>query len=106
MRRGVNSTYAGRCPQGNAPTRRGEKVRLRVKQRMFCNLRRCRQAGLRLSYLIIVNHVCSRGAYDTADTLSVHNTTVYRVAQRSPEQGEWGPLGGRTTAPPRSTSVT
>jgi transposase len=71
------------------------KIRLSVKERLLRNMRRCRHAGQRLRYLIIVNLVSGRGAYRTADVLGVHNTTVYRVAQRFREQGEWGLLDGR-----------
>jgi transposase len=58
-------------------------------------LRRCRQAGLRVRYLIVVNLLSSRGAYRVAELLGVHNTTVYRVARRFRERGEWGLLDGR-----------
>jgi transposase len=71
------------------------KVRRSVKERLLRNLRRCRQAGLRLRYLIIVNLLSGRGAYRTAEVLGAHNTTVYRVAGRFRGQGEWGLLDGR-----------
>src|SRR5262245_47998026 len=71
------------------------KVRHAVKQRLLRNLRRCRQAGLRLRYLIVVNLLSGRGAYRTAEVLRVHNTTVYRVARHFRERGEWGLLDGR-----------
>jgi transposase len=71
------------------------EVRRPVKERLLRNLRRCRQAGLRLRYLIVVNLLGGRGAYRTAEVLGVHNTTVYRVARRFREQGEWGLLDGR-----------
>jgi transposase len=71
------------------------KVRRSVKERLLRNLRRCRQAGLRLRYLIVVNLVSGRGAYRTAEVLGVHNTTVYRVARHFRERGEWGLLDGR-----------
>ena len=70
-------------------------VRFAVKQRLLRHLRRCRQAGLRLRYLIVINLLNGRGAYPTAEALGVHNTTVYRVAQRFREGGEWGLLDGR-----------
>ena len=70
-------------------------VRRAVKDRLLRNLRRCRQAGLRLRYLIVVNLLSGRGACQTAEALTVHNTTVYRVAARFREQGEWGLLDGR-----------
>jgi transposase len=68
------------------------KVRLAVKQRLLRNLRRCRQAGPRLRYLIVLNLLGGRGAYQTAEALGVHNTTVYRVARRFRAHGEWGLL--------------
>src|SRR5262245_27733894 len=71
------------------------KVRFAVKERLLRNLRRCRQAGLRLRYLIIINLLNGRGGYEPAAVLGVHNSTVYRVAQRFREQGEWGLLDGR-----------
>jgi hypothetical protein len=40
--------------------------------------------------LIIVNLLNGRSAYQTADVLGIHNTTVYRVGKRFREQGEWG----------------
>jgi len=58
------------------------KVRFCVKERLVRHLRRCRHAGLRTRYLIIINLLNGRGAYETADVLGVHNTTVYRVAKR------------------------
>jgi len=70
-------------------------VRLAVKQRLLRNLRRCRDAGLRLRYLIVLNLLSGRGAYPTAAALGVHNTTVYRVAGRFRDRGEWGLLDGR-----------
>jgi transposase len=71
------------------------KVRFAVKERLLRNLRRCRDAGLRLRYLIVVNLLSGRGAYPTAAALGIHNTTVYRVAQRFHDRGEGGLLDGR-----------
>lgn len=71
------------------------KVRGSVKQRLLRQLRRCRNAALRIRYLIIINLLNGRGAYATADALGIHNTTVYRVAKRFREHGEWGLLDGR-----------
>jgi transposase len=71
------------------------KVRFAVKERRLKNLRRCRLAGLRLRYLIVINLLSGRGAYATAQALGVHNTTVYRVAKRFRAGGEWGLLDGR-----------
>ena len=52
------------------------KVRFSVKERLLRGLRRCREAGLRLRYLIVVNLLSGRPAYRTAEALGVHNTTV------------------------------
>jgi transposase len=71
------------------------KVRYSVKERLLKQLRHCRNAGLRVRYLIIINLLNRRGAYETADVLGVHNTTVYRIAKRFRQQGEWGLLDGR-----------
>jgi transposase len=40
--------------------------------------------------LIVINLLNGRTARQTAAVLSVHNNTVYRVAQRFRELGEWG----------------
>jgi transposase len=58
------------------------KVRFSVKERLLRQLRRCRDAGLRTRYLIIINLLNGRSAYDTAAVLGIHNTTVYRVVKR------------------------
>jgi transposase len=59
-----------------------------VKEKMKKRFRRCRSAAVRIRYLIIFNLWHGRGAYDTADLLDVHNTTVYRVVRRFRERGE------------------
>jgi transposase len=64
-------------------------VRFSVKEKLCKHLRRCRDAGVRVRYLIIINLLSGRSAYSTADVLGVHNTTVYRVARRFRERGEW-----------------
>ena len=66
------------------------KVRLCVKERLLRQLRRCRAAGLRTRYLIIINLVNGRSAYETAAALGVHNTTVYRVVKRFQHYQEAG----------------
>jgi transposase len=71
------------------------KVRYAVKERLLRNLRRCRSAGTRLRYLIIVNVLNGRSARTTADVLKVHNTTVYRVVGRFRAYGEAGLADGR-----------
>jgi transposase len=71
------------------------KVRRSVKQRLLLQLRRCGNAALRIRYLIIINLLNGRGAYATAEVLGIHNTTVYRVAKRFRDHGEWGLMDGR-----------
>ncbi len=71
------------------------KVRHAVKDRLLRNLRRCRCAGTRLRYLIIVNVLNGRSARTTADVLKVHNTTVYRVVGRFRSYGQAGLADGR-----------
>ena len=71
------------------------KVRYSVKERLLRQLRLCRDAVVRVRYLIIINLLNGRGAYQTADVLGVHNTTVYRIAKRFRHHGEWGLLDGR-----------
>src|SRR5262245_40470173 len=71
------------------------KVRYAVKDRLLRNLRRCRDAGARLRYLIVVNVLNGRSARTTAEVLKVHNTTVYRVVGRFRTYGEAGLADGR-----------
>jgi transposase len=65
-------------------------VRFSVKEKLCKQLRRCRLAAVRLRYLMILNLLSGRSAYQTAEVLGVHNTTVYRVARRFRVHGEWG----------------
>jgi transposase len=71
------------------------QLRVSVKQKLARHLRQCRDARTRTRYLIIINLVNGRGAYETADVLGTHNTTVYQVAKRFRQRGEWGLLDGR-----------
>jgi transposase len=64
-------------------------VRFSVKEKLGKHLRRCRSAGVRIRYLIIINLLNGRSARRTAEVLHVHNTTVYRVAKRFRQHGEW-----------------
>jgi transposase len=64
-------------------------VRFDVKEKLCKQLRRCRNAGVRIRYLIVINLLSGRSAYQTAEVLGVHNTTVYRVARRFRAHGEW-----------------
>jgi transposase len=70
-------------------------LRHAVKEPLLCHLRRCRQAGRRLRYLIVLNLLGGRRAYPVAEGWGVHHTTVYRLARRFREQGEGGLLDGR-----------
>ena len=70
-------------------------VRFSVKQKLLRHLRQCSDGRTKLRYLIIINLLNGRGAYQTAEVLGVHNTTVYQVAKRFRERGEWGLLDGR-----------
>jgi transposase len=71
------------------------RLRRAVKERLLRGLRQCRHAGTRLRYLIIINLVNGRSATQTAQVLAVHRTTLYRVARRFRQRGEWGLLDGR-----------
>jgi transposase len=64
-------------------------VRFAVKAKLCQHLRRCRNAGVRVRYLIVINLLNGRSARHTAEVLGVHNTTVYRVARRFCAAGEW-----------------
>jgi len=70
-------------------------VRFSVKEKLCKSLQRCRIAAVRIRYLIMINLLSSRSAYETAEVLGVHNTTVYRVARRFRAHGEWGLWDGR-----------
>jgi transposase len=63
---------------------------LSVKEKLCKQLRRCRLAAVRIRYLIVINLLSGRSAYQTAGVLGVHNTTVYRVARRFRDHGAWG----------------
>lgn len=71
------------------------KVRFSVKERLSRGLRRCRDAGTRLRYLMIFNVLGNRSARQTAEVLKVHHTTVGRVIQRFQQWGEAGLYDGR-----------
>ena len=69
--------------------------RLAVKQRLLRHLRRCRDAGLRVRCLIVLNLWSGRSPQQTAAALHVHRDTVYRVARRFTAAGEVGLLDRR-----------
>jgi transposase len=71
------------------------KLRFSVKERLHKNCRRCRDAGLKTRYLIIQLLDKGRSPEHIARNLQVNRTTVYRVAARFREQGEFGLLDRR-----------
>lgn len=66
-----------------------------VKERFKKRFRYCRQAIVRIRYLIIFNVWNGRSARHIAEVLKVHNTTVYRVVRCFRERGEAGLWDGR-----------
>ena len=66
-----------------------------VKDRFVKHFRNCRQALVRVRYLIIINIWNGRGAREIERVLKVHNTTVYRVVKRFREHGEASLWDGR-----------
>jgi transposase len=65
------------------------------KERLIEGMRRCRDAGLKGRYLIIVNLISGRSVRETAGVLNLNASTVYRVGRRFREQGEVGLLDRR-----------
>lgn len=61
-----------------------------AKERLIRDLKTCRDAKMRVRYLIIVNLLRDRSPVQTAGALRVHRSTVYRVAARF---REWGAAG-------------
>jgi putative transposase len=68
---------------------------LSVKERLYKALRRCHDAKLKTRILIIVLLNNGRSAEHVAQSLAVHRDTVYRVAKRFRQHGEFGLLDGR-----------
>src|SRR5271167_580804 len=66
-----------------------------VKQRLLKRFQKCRQAGVRVRYLIMINVWNGRSAREIQKVLKVHNTTVYRVVKRFKERGEASLWDGR-----------
>jgi transposase len=75
-----------------------------VKERFCKHLRKCRQALVRIRYLIILNLWSGRSAREVERVLKVHNTTVYRVAKRFRERGEPSLWDGREDNGPEKLS--
>ena len=71
------------------------RVRLSVKERLLKGLRACREPGLKTRYLIVVNLLSDRKPEAIAHVLGVHRDTVYRVAARFRQDGEFGLLDRR-----------
>src|SRR5215204_1284371 len=71
------------------------KVSWFVKEKMRKRFRHCRDALVRIRYLIVFNLWNGRGAREIEPILGVHNTTVYRVAKRFREFGEASLWDGR-----------
>jgi transposase len=71
------------------------KLRHAVKARLLRGLRRCRDARLKSRYLIVVLLDEGRSADHIARHLKLHRDTVYRVAKRFREHGEFGLLDRR-----------
>ncbi|MFO0964247.1 MAG: IS630 family transposase [Gemmataceae bacterium] len=66
-----------------------------VKERFVERFRKCRQALVRVRYLIILNVWSGRSAREIERVLKVHNTTVYRVVRRFREHDEASLWDGR-----------
>lgn len=69
-------------------------LRFADKQKLLRRLRKCRDAGLKTRYLVIVN-LFKRTPTETAAALHLARSTVYRVAARFRQFGEWGLLDRR-----------
>jgi len=66
------------------------RLRVSDKERLCRHLRDCRDSKLKLRYLMVVNLINGRSPQQTAAVLHVARSTIYRVAERFREQGEWG----------------
>lgn len=65
------------------------ELRFADKQKLIRRMRKCREAGLKTRYLILVN-LFKRSVTQTAAALHIARSTVYRVAARFRQFGEWG----------------
>lgn len=70
------------------------ELRLADKQKLIRRMRKCRDAGLKTRYLVTVN-LFRRSVTQTAAALHIARSTVYRVAERFRQFGEWGLLDRR-----------
>lgn len=66
------------------------QVRISTKDRLYRNLQKCRDAKLRMRYLIIVNLVSGQSPTEITRMLQVARATVYNVAARFRQWGEAG----------------
>jgi transposase len=71
------------------------KLRFAVKQRLLKALQRCHDAKLKIRLLIIVLLNNGRSAEHIAKSLFVHRDTVYRVAKRFRQHGDFGLIDRR-----------
>ena len=71
------------------------KLRFAAKQKLFQQMKYCRDAKVKQRYLIIVNLVSARPPTVVAKVLQVARSTVYRAAQRFRDLGEAGLLDHR-----------
>ncbi len=71
------------------------QVRWSVKQRLRKNLRKVRDAGTKMRYLMIFNVMQGLSTHQTAKVLKVHHTTVGRVVKRFLDYDEAGLEDGR-----------
>lgn len=66
------------------------KLRRSEKRRLQKRAQKCQDAKLRMRYLIVLNLADEQSPTETARTLKVGRSTVYRVAERFRQQGEAG----------------
>lgn len=71
------------------------QIQWSVKQRLRKNLRKVRDAGVKMRYLMIFNVMQGLSTHKTAKVLKVHHTTVGRVVKRFLHYGEAGLEDGR-----------
>lgn len=65
------------------------ELRFADKQRLIRRMRKCRDAGLKTRYRVVVNRF-KRSPTQTAAALHIARSTVYRVAARFRQYGDPG----------------
>jgi hypothetical protein len=60
------------------------RLRQSAKERLLKNMRKCREAGLKVRYLIVVNLVQGRSADETAQAVKVSHSAVSSLDSGSP----------------------